>query len=283
MLQYLLTAIIFVVLDGLYLNLIKDYFNKQIKAIQGSDIKADFIAVGITYVFLIFGINYFIIQKNRSVKDAALLGLVIYAVYEFTNLSLFKNWTYLTAFIDTIWGAVLFGLTTGIEKVVYQRMIDRLIAARGVNWGKFQEVHSRVKTPLKLEEGIVSVPGPKGAGDIQPAMLSPGEAVIPAEQSAKYMPLIQSMIADKVPGFAGPDVGGFGVPASLRPGGQYSLPIYPPGHDAYGPIPPSATSKTRLGNALTSLVRDKDIRAVTNFSNETARAAKESKEDCIKS
>ena len=170
-----------------------------------------------------------------------------------------------------------FGLTTGIEKIVYQRMIDRLIAARGVNWGKFQKVHSRVKTPLKLEHGIISVPGPKGAGDIQPAMLSPGEAVIPAEQSAKYMPLIQSMIADKVPGFAGPDVGGFGVPASLRPGGQYALPIYPPGHDAYGPIPPTATSKTRLGNALTSLVRDKDIRAVTNFSKETARAAKESK------
>ena len=114
MLQYLLTAIIFVVLDGLYLNLIKDYFNKQIKAIQGSDIKVNVIAVGITYVFLIFGINYFIIQKNRSVKDAALLGLVIYAVYEFTNLSLFKNWSYLTAFIDTLWGAVLFGLTTGI-------------------------------------------------------------------------------------------------------------------------------------------------------------------------
>jgi len=114
MLQYLLTAIIFVVLDGLYLNLIKDYFNKQIKAIQGSDIKINIIATGITYVFLIFGINYFIIQKNRSVKDAALLGLVIYAVYEFTNLSLFKNWSYLTAFIDTLWGAVLFGLTTGI-------------------------------------------------------------------------------------------------------------------------------------------------------------------------
>jgi uncharacterized membrane protein len=114
MLQYLLSAIIFVVLDGLYLNLIKDYFNKQIKAIQGSDIKVNIIAVGITYVFLIFGINYFIIQKNRSVKDAALLGLIIYAVYEFTNLSLFKNWSYLTAFIDTIWGAVLFGLTTGI-------------------------------------------------------------------------------------------------------------------------------------------------------------------------
>ena len=114
MIQYLLSAIILVVLDGLYLHLIKDYFNNQIKKIQGTDIKINIIAVGITYIFLIFGINYFIIQRNRSVKDAALLGLIIYAVYEFTNLSLFTNWSYLTAFIDTLWGAILFGLTTAI-------------------------------------------------------------------------------------------------------------------------------------------------------------------------
>ena len=114
MLQYLLSAIVFVILDGLYLNLTKDYFNKQVKSIQGSDIKANFIAVGITYIFLIYGLNYFIIQKNRPVKDAALLGLVIYAVYEFTNLSIFTNWSVLTTIIDTTWGALLFGLTTAI-------------------------------------------------------------------------------------------------------------------------------------------------------------------------
>jgi hypothetical protein len=117
-----------------------------------------------------------------------------------------------------------FGLT-GIEKVVYQRMIDRLKAGRdNVDWSKFQEVHSKVKPTMKLANGIVSVPGPKGAGDIQPAMLSPGEAVIPAKQSAKYMPLIRSMIADKVPGFAESNIP-FGTPASLRPGGQYAGPI----------------------------------------------------------
>ena len=79
--------------------------------------------------------------------------------------------------------------------------------------------------PMNLAEGIVSVPGPKGAGDVMPAMLSPGEAVIPAKQSAKYMPLIRSMVADKVPGYAESNVGGFGTPASLRPGGQYAGPI----------------------------------------------------------
>ena len=114
MLQYLLSAIVFVILDGLYLNLTKDYFNKQVKSIQGSDIKANFIAIGITYIFLIYGLNYFIIQKNRPVKDAALFGLVIYAVYEFTNLSIFTNWSVLSTIIDTTWGAVLFGLTTAI-------------------------------------------------------------------------------------------------------------------------------------------------------------------------
>ena len=114
MLQYLLSAIVFVILDGFYLNLTKDYFNKQVKSIQGSNIKANFIAVGITYIFLIYGLNYFIIQKNRPVKDAALLGLVIYAVYEFTNLSIFTNWSVLSTIIDTTWGAVLFGLTTAI-------------------------------------------------------------------------------------------------------------------------------------------------------------------------
>ena len=114
MLQYLLSAIVFVILDGLYLNLTKDYFNKQVKSIQGSDIKANFIAIGITYIFLIYGLNYFIIQKNRPVKDAALFGLVIYDVYEFTNLSIFTNWSVLSTIIDTTWGAVLFGLTTAI-------------------------------------------------------------------------------------------------------------------------------------------------------------------------
>ena len=114
MIQYLVAAIIYVVLDGFYLNLIKSSFNKQIKGIQGSDIKINIIAVGITYIFLIFGLNYFIIKRNRSVSDAALFGLIIYGVYDFTNMALFTNWSLLTAIIDTTWGAILFGLTTAI-------------------------------------------------------------------------------------------------------------------------------------------------------------------------
>jgi hypothetical protein len=112
MLKYLLAAILFVVLDGFYLNFVKDYFNSQVKKIQGTPIKINLIYTAITYVFLIFGLNYFIIQKHRPVKDAALLGLVIYGVYEFTNISLFSNWSLLTVIMDTTWGTILYSLTT---------------------------------------------------------------------------------------------------------------------------------------------------------------------------
>lgn len=57
------------------------------------------------------------------------------------------------------------------------------------------------KPPMRLAEGIVTVPGPKGAGDVVPAMLSPGESVIPAKQSDKYAPLISGIIADNIPGY----------------------------------------------------------------------------------
>jgi TP901 family phage tail tape measure protein len=51
----------------------------------------------------------------------------------------------------------------------------------------------------KYATGVVGVPGPKGAGDIIPAMLSPGESVIPAAMTRKYAPLIQGMVSDNIP------------------------------------------------------------------------------------
>jgi len=108
----LASAIIFVVIDFIYLNLIKDFFGKQIKSVQGSEIKVNLLGVALCYIFLIIGINYFIIKPRKSVQDAFLLGLIIYGVYETTNYALFKNWSIVTVIMDTLWGGVLFALTT---------------------------------------------------------------------------------------------------------------------------------------------------------------------------
>jgi uncharacterized membrane protein len=113
----LVSAILFISIDAIYLNIMKKYFEKQIQSVQGSAIQMNFLGAAICYVFLIVGINYFIIKPNKSVNEAFLLGLVIYGVYETTNYALLKNWSILTVFIDTLWGGILFALTTYIIKI----------------------------------------------------------------------------------------------------------------------------------------------------------------------
>jgi uncharacterized membrane protein len=111
---FLISSIVFILLDFIYLQLIKKYFYNQIKLVQGSEPKVNYLGAALCYVFLIIGINYFIIKPNKSIYDAFLLGLVIYGVYETTNYALLKNWSLFTVFIDTLWGGVLFAATTFI-------------------------------------------------------------------------------------------------------------------------------------------------------------------------
>jgi uncharacterized membrane protein len=110
----LLSAIIFVLLDSVYLSFIKNYFDKQIYSIQGSKIKINFVGAMLCYIFLIVGLNYFIIKPKKSISDAFLLGLIIYGVYETTNYALLSKWSILTVIIDTLWGGILFASTAYI-------------------------------------------------------------------------------------------------------------------------------------------------------------------------
>ena len=113
------------VIDSIYLTLIKGFFNKQIKTIQGSDIKLNYLGAVICYPIMIFGLYYFIIKNKKNyknnyqiVRDAVILGWVIYGVYESTNLAVFKKWDLKTVLVDGIWGGILFGLTTYIYLLI---------------------------------------------------------------------------------------------------------------------------------------------------------------------
>ena len=103
-----------------------------------------------------------------------------------------------------------------IEKVAalqlaaaYQQMATQMRAMAAQNPALFagglrgaRSAVSKLPPVQKYEDGVISVPGPKGAGDVVPAMVSPGEAIIPAETSEKYRGLINAMFANKVPGYS---------------------------------------------------------------------------------
>jgi len=107
-----ISTIILGSLDSLYLNYAGSFFNEVINNIQGSNIKIKVYPTILCYVFLVFVINYFIISKNASPDDAFLLGLSIYAIYDLTNYAIIDNWPIKAVIIDTLWGGILFYLTT---------------------------------------------------------------------------------------------------------------------------------------------------------------------------
>jgi uncharacterized membrane protein len=110
----LISAIVLLSLDFVYLSVMKGYFENQVKKIQGTPLKIRVLSTAICYIFLIAGLNYFIIKPHKIVNDAFLLGIVIYGVYETTNYALFSNWSLLSVIIDTLWGGLLFASTTFI-------------------------------------------------------------------------------------------------------------------------------------------------------------------------
>jgi hypothetical protein len=55
--------------------------------------------------------------------------------------------------------------------------------------------------PTRMAKGGVVTVGGRGNRDTEPALLTPGEAVIPAPMVKKYGPLIEGMIAGNIPGY----------------------------------------------------------------------------------
>jgi uncharacterized membrane protein len=116
--QFLISAIIFIVIDFFYLQLIKQYFSQQIFIVQKKPMQINLIGMILCYLFIVCGINYFIIDPNKTIMDAFLFGILIYGVYETTNYTLFSDWSILTVLIDTIWGGLLFALTTYLVQLI---------------------------------------------------------------------------------------------------------------------------------------------------------------------
>ena len=71
--------------------------------IQGVPVRISYLPAIVVYIAL----AYLLIQQT-SVYGAFLNGMAVYAVYDFTNLSILKNYTLQFALTDTLWGGVLF-------------------------------------------------------------------------------------------------------------------------------------------------------------------------------
>lgn len=111
--NYILTTIVFLVIDLAWLGLIaKNLYQKYLGSFLTDTV--NWTAAFIFYLIYVVGISIFAIypsvEKNSALSAlllGALFGLFTYATYDLTNLATLKGWPLQIVFIDIAWGIFL--------------------------------------------------------------------------------------------------------------------------------------------------------------------------------
>jgi len=98
-------AILIALVDMIWLTFISHTYKEAIKGIQGSLLFRPIYAIP---VYLALG---YILDFAPEPKTAFFLGMAVYAVYDFTLLTLFHKYPLFLALADTLWGGCLLFLT----------------------------------------------------------------------------------------------------------------------------------------------------------------------------
>jgi uncharacterized membrane protein len=120
--KYIIIAIIILVLDGIWIYSNLQMYSDAVKAIQKSEMRIKPYAAIVAYSFVLFASLFIAIpftkqnvKKGDSIEQklyksfiyGGAAGFAVYGVYNFTSLSIYKDYTLNLALIDTTWGTVL--------------------------------------------------------------------------------------------------------------------------------------------------------------------------------
>lgn len=122
MYPYLVTIIVVLIVDFIWIYLNRNSYNYLVRKIQGTNIQLNFIGGAVSYIFIMTALFLFSIpmikneyKKNKnqsllllSMTYGGLLGLCIYGVFNTSNIGIFKNYDVYVAIMDTIWGFVIY-------------------------------------------------------------------------------------------------------------------------------------------------------------------------------
>ena len=98
----LVNALVILGIDAIWLLAIQKRYKAAIAKIQGSP--PEFRPIYAVPVYLALG---YLLTLPKNLTQAFFLGLSTYAVYDFTVLALFKDYSLPMALMDTLWGGVL--------------------------------------------------------------------------------------------------------------------------------------------------------------------------------
>ena len=121
-----LGAVVFMMLDGIWLGvLMKGFYRDQlapiVRLVDGG-IAPNWPAALVVYALLGAGIALFVMPLSPTVPLAAvhgaLLGLVVYGVYDFTNYSTLRQWPFVLVLVDVAWGTAATAVCSTVVRLL---------------------------------------------------------------------------------------------------------------------------------------------------------------------
>lgn len=114
---YLSTLVIFLAIDALGITqIIRPVFERHVGHLLADPFRLG--PAALFYAFYIGGVLYFVslpaLRANAPMQAAlggALIGLMCYGTYEFTNYATLRDWSLQQVALDTVWGGFLTGLS----------------------------------------------------------------------------------------------------------------------------------------------------------------------------
>lgn len=119
--MWILLPILMLLLDALYIGIQMATFQSVYLNIQKSPLQVRHASAALCYVFLTILLYFFILKPNRPIRDAFLLGICVYGVYDSTTYALLKDYPLQTAVMDTVWGGILFALTIYLYRLFFPK------------------------------------------------------------------------------------------------------------------------------------------------------------------
>ncbi len=125
----LLAVLAFAVLDGVWLGVVmKDFYRAQLapmaRMADGGIAPIWSVAI-LVYVLLGVGVGVFVVPRATSPGGAAvlgaLLGLVVYGVYDFTNYSTLAQWPAAVTIADVLWGMSATAIASAVVFLLMHR------------------------------------------------------------------------------------------------------------------------------------------------------------------
>ena len=123
--NFIKTLTVFLAIDLVYLGIIRrDFMFSYFKKINCGQKPVFRMLVGLgAWALLALALERWIIHRRRgrrALLDAALLGLIIYGVYDLSNKATINAWTWMFSIQDMIWGAVLLAAVTWVRQHIWK-------------------------------------------------------------------------------------------------------------------------------------------------------------------